>query len=480
MWDIQTGGLIHTFTLEQNVTDIAISLEDRYLACRLSDGAVKIWEVETKMERAPIGNGLQITHLCWLNPEEQLAVAVGASVHIWDVASAKVLRRFTMLDPTIRGMAYSQTRDELIILTTSRTGSAVYIIRPLEGLPSAPHGIRGSIFFFAFAQTTNQFVCCTETLGLEVFDISTQLWRHFEHPGRITFISSLPIGTVVVGVAGSGIQVLTLDGNDEHTTSQEPTIPSLTVRTFDEGKIVAVIPTRRNRVVLLETATMTQLLTFPVEETRSTPTDGTEIICASFDNHMVLGWLEGVVKGVQGCMQLRYFHDISPRWTVEIGKRPSVGGISPSGSLLVTYEIDDSPFNRLRHPQNWNSPLISLRDARNGMLKSALLAGDTVPIDITFDSDTQFYLHHDTHRVLYTISPDHKIDRRWQLSTNRRHYDMDKTCEWVVSDSKRICWVPPAYIGSVQPSYCWAGRTLIMSGQDGKLRKLTFDTQSEG
>ena len=38
VWDIQTGGLIHTFVLDRNPEDIAISLEGRYLACGLSSG----------------------------------------------------------------------------------------------------------------------------------------------------------------------------------------------------------------------------------------------------------------------------------------------------------------------------------------------------------------------------------------------------------------------------------------------------------
>ena len=48
-WDIQTGGLIHTFVLEKTVKDIAVSLTGRYLACRLSNKSVKVWEVAGKI-----------------------------------------------------------------------------------------------------------------------------------------------------------------------------------------------------------------------------------------------------------------------------------------------------------------------------------------------------------------------------------------------------------------------------------------------
>jgi hypothetical protein len=64
------------------VEDIAVSLKGRYLACGLSDGSVNFWEVANKMEGPAFGSGSPITHLCWLEPEERLMVANGASVRI--------------------------------------------------------------------------------------------------------------------------------------------------------------------------------------------------------------------------------------------------------------------------------------------------------------------------------------------------------------------------------------------------------------
>ena len=61
---------------------------------------------------------------------------------------------------------------------------------------------------------------------------------------------------------------------------------------------------------------------------------------------------------------------------------------------------------------------------------------------------------------------------------------MDTSREWVVSDSKRIFWIPPGYIESTQVSYAyrvieedcyWAGsNTLVMVSRDEVLRALTF------
>ena len=49
-WDIQTGGRIHTFVLKSKINNTAISLNGRFLACGLSDGSVKFWDITSRME----------------------------------------------------------------------------------------------------------------------------------------------------------------------------------------------------------------------------------------------------------------------------------------------------------------------------------------------------------------------------------------------------------------------------------------------
>lgn len=139
-----------------------------------------------------------------------------------------------------------------------------------------------------------------------------------------------------------------------------------------------------------------------------------------------------------------------------------------------------------------------------------------LPLDITFDSGTRFCFHHDTYRVSYdlvdlrTSTPSHQTRSLEPqpvgepLHTERHHLDdshewstpshqiqivepqllgeplhteqhhLDESHEWVVSGSRRICWIPPGYIRSGEATYCWAGRELVMVGQDGELRKLKF------
>lgn len=117
--------------------------------------------------------------------------------------------------------------------------------------------------------------------------------------------------------------------------------------------------------------------------------------------------------------------------------------------------------------------------------KKAGYTWDDPPLDITFDSEDRFYFYYDTSRVLYTVKlleGTHTILRSRTEGSDgpvrRRRYCVDEGCEWVISGSQRICWIPPGYIGSTEASHCWAGFSLVMAGQDGTLRKLTFRRSS--
>jgi WD40 repeat protein len=74
MWDVQTGGLTHTFTTRSEITDIAVSTTGDHIACGSSDGSVAFWNTHTKEEGKGFGNGQPVVTICWL-PSLELAVA---------------------------------------------------------------------------------------------------------------------------------------------------------------------------------------------------------------------------------------------------------------------------------------------------------------------------------------------------------------------------------------------------------------------
>ena len=473
VWDIQTGGLIHTFGLARNAQDIAVSSEGRYLACGLSDGSFEVRAVANAAEGGAIWTSPLVTHFCWLEPEEQLAVSTRALVRIWDIVAGTLLHSFTIRYP-VDHMAYSLKFDRLAIMASSTPENAITIANPQTGTSTTSHWIHQQFSCFAFSQTAEALVCGMETHGLQVFDLSTQRLKHFEYPDTMKSVSCLQNGTIVANFIGSGIQLLSLDW--ENALSQQQTIPALTTRASDGGRIIVVLLTSRDHIVLLEQTTMSQLLKIPVRDTRPNPADISTILCASHKNRVVVYYFE---KGNTRYLQLWKFHEEVPRWTVEVEQEPKICQISPTAVRLVTT---DDTVNRQARIRAWN--------AQNGQLNRKArghLGHPGHPEEIEFISDDQFILHFKKDSLLYVVGP-RTLEMRgggdlftrpeWRRST-RQPLDVDGTHQWVVSGGKKICWIPPGYIGSVQPSFVWVGNyTLIMAGKDGTLRKLTFSKSS--
>ena len=460
-WDIQTGGLIHTFVLERNPEDIAISLKGHYLACGSPGGRVEVLDVanETGTKGAAIWNSSPAVRFCWLEPEEQLAVSKKASVAIWDIATATILHSLVMQYPVHR-MVYSQKFNQLAILASLALESVVTTLNPQAGTPTLSHLIRPSVSCIAFSQVIEELVCGVEGHELRLFNVPTRRWKHIEYPDKMTSVSSLPNGTVAANFAGSGLQLLNLDDGD--TASRQPTTLALTIHPLCKGRAFAVLSANHDRIMLFESTSVSCFLTIRVQKSHTIPTDRIPIIFASLDKVMAVYYFKEREKAY---MQLLKAHDKRPAWTVGIGGLPLVGGISPSGTWLVTYEAGHT----------------SLWDSRNGRLQERLPFYHADPSDITFSSETRFCVHGSDYSIEYLIDPEKSQDKFSPCDIHRTPsppkppcYELDETREWVVSDSKRICWIPPVYIRSVQSSHYWVGCSLIMAGQDGILRKLTF------
>ena len=146
-------------------------------------------------------------------------------------------------------------------------------------------------------------------------------------------------------------------------------------------------------------------------------------------------------------VELWEFHGDRPKWTVEVDGPLLIGGISPSGAWLVVFY------------DKGNRTGISIPDTKTGRLKTKLLVVPIHvpihPLDITFDSESRFYSHHDTYRISYDcIRTSNErssiiLPSSGQLplvERSQRNYDVGDTYEWVVCDSKRICWIPPGYL----------------------------------
>ena len=466
LWDIQTGGLIHSFVVEQ-ARDIAVSSEGRYLFCLFSNESGKVWEVVrevvNKMEDAAVWDHSLVDCFCWLEPEEQLVITRGALVEIWGVVAGTILRSFTT-EGYISNVVYSPELNRLA--TSSSFGDAIAIIDPQTGISSVLRGLPANLSSFSFSPTTEEIVYGMHGGGLEAFSLSTRLWRHFEYPRTPHFVFSVSNGTIVVGSMYYNIQLLSLD--DSHAPSS-PLALGLAVSALDQGGIIMITPAVKNQAHLLETSTLVKFLTISGPGMRNSSL--TSAISTSLENRMTVYCLQHTGGGTSLC--LFRFGDERAEWVSSVDSVPSAIAISPGGTRVVTSH----GYTRGR---------IYMWDARNGQIQAELLVVHSRLLsDITFCSETRFYSHHINYRVPYDLnfSPRAPItctiirheQQPWAVESSERKYQVDSSREWVIWGLESICWIPPGYLSSNRNSYCWAGsNTLVMIGEDGVVRTLTF------
>jgi len=110
---------------------------------------------------------------------------------------------------------------------------------------------------------------------------------------------------------------------------------------------------------------------------------------------------------------------------------------------------------------------------------------------LAFDSETKFYLEINGPRehvqIPYEViaSPPSRsalpgtiIEGELMPLTEPRTmppYTLDANYEWVLdARSRKICWISPGSLRRDKGGHCWVGPTLVMVGDDGVVRKVTF------
>ena len=471
LWDIQTGGLVHTFILGRGARCATVSLKGRYLACETYRKTVGFWEMASRTEYPDFLDKFEGHTPCWLAPEELIMVVNGLSVYIRNVVTkGPPVHKFEVPAGSLHSAIYSQTFDRLVIVPKPKPfryhyqGISFTILNVKTGTPSTLLSDGRPPSIIAFSQTTRQLVCGGKDPGLTTVDISTGFRAHFDFPATATSVSTLSNGTVVANFEDSGIQLLRLDKEDG--PPRQPTPPPPAMYPLDKGRIITIVPATNGRVILLETATMSQVSSIPAN-------DRITVLCASLENKIAVHCFEEQAKGY---LQMWKFSHQDPQWTELTGAPASIGNISPTCTRLLIFHHEGSGGS------------IHVRDVYNGRLLAWVSIGVPQPLDIIFNSEVQFYVYNNVHRETYVIntmsrtgnSPIRSITR----STKRQlegqelgeRYCLDDGCEWVIRGSQRICWVPPGYVGSVPGSrcWCWVGSLLVMCGRDGTFRKLNF------
>jgi len=487
MWDVQTGGLVYTFTASSKISHIAVSTT--HIACGLSDGFVAFWNIQTK-EGKGFGTGQEVVTICWLSPQK-LAVATQSGLHIHDITFGETLGKFP-IPGHMWGMVYLESKDEFLVGSLQQ-GSGVgqeksYFIRckQSELEPHNPGVLHQK--FDKLKQSSacsrkllsptlvdgDQVACITPPNGVKLF--STRFGGWIDSPPSpllgATISLAVSLNRNIVVQTKDSIQMFSVDVLE----SSGPLNNTYVSQVYPlGGKHIIYVLQRTGYLTLLELETLQEICGHDDALLRSSLADRPPPVHGSFIRGLVVEF------GIQGIIQTWESGTPLPEWAEAAGENAPLGGLSPECTRIAT--VYGSPRRGLR-----------IKNARDGAtLANLLLADDDLGAgevyDLAFDSETRFYLKIDGPgwhvQIPYDIvtSPSggysHTITKGEPMCLpeprEKPPYTLDENCEWVLdANSTKICWISPGNARRGNGGHFWAGLSLIMVGDDGVLRKLTF------
>ena len=497
MWDVQTGGLIHTFTTQSKINDIAVSAT--HLACSSPGSSiVTFWNIYTKEEDKCFRNSQPVITIYQVSPHD-LAVMTQNTLCIYNVVVGETLGGFS-IPGHAWGIVYLEDNMEFMV-GTSQLSSEVpgqeesFFVRcKRKRLENVHHELEASHWEFVElgwspahnGQLLNptlvgEEIACITTNGVQSFNTRLGSFRWTNNPPLLDTATSLAVSLNrnLVVQTRDYIQIFSVDvlaSGDTHNDSSVSHIYPL-------GKkyIICVQPTGRLTLLELEdlrelrnTSPLQSLLTGLVLFARGpTPTNRSPFACASLSR--------GLVAELGACAVMEAWQSGTPLpdWKDTAEEGAQLCGWSPECTRVVT--VYSSPRRELR-----------VKDVKDGITLADLILEDDDSgeiYDIIFDSETIFHLTIDRPgqhiQIRYDIvaSPSghhsHTVTRggRVRLLAPRTEpaYTLDVNCEWVLDAKRRkVCWISPGDIRRGDGGHFWAGSSLVMVGDDGVVRKVTF------
>ena len=496
MWDTQIGGLIHTFAAKFKISDIAVSLTGIYLASCWSDGTFKVWEVENRCEGSPFPSE-PVVSFCWLEPEDQVALASKGAVVILEITTGRTLHTFPVGE-SVQGVSFSAAKRRLAVWVISGIESRIKVIDISLGLTLVSSHLLMHLSSFTFSSNGDRVFCAMETGQLQFFDVtvSTPSVNYHLIPnchdylnllGTIYSIGLLRNGHLVVNTGGS-IQILATEYTHSLGTSLDPKISH--VYPLDNGRAICASSRDRGGVYLLDTETMKTLAHYHAGPDALDPSSPLPIVCVSLDQHIVVLCFpesDGFALTLQVIGAL-------PQWESHLSQAVLLGALSPDGKTLIVVTRGGC--------RGWE---IHARSVSDGGVVSYILWGGEAPRNIGFTSGTRFYVEHEVNdnekeglalvatsatsgaqfhtkdriRTTFTLTPAgdsidiQELSGRWIPPAPS--YELDENLEWVVdAKSRRVCWLPPGYVSGIENGHFFVGFSFVMIGQDRLLKRLTF------
>jgi hypothetical protein len=483
MWDVQTGGLTHTFTTQSEITDIAVSTTGDHIACASSDGSIAFWDIHTREEGEGFRNDQPVVAIYWLSPLE-LAVATQRTVFVHNIDVGETSISFPILG-RVWGMVHSPVGGGEFLVGAWQLGEgmdeelcSLEIIKHAEGLSLRQLRIlerEAQMHPGRLLRPTlvgGEIVCITPPSGVQSFDTGS---FSINNPPLLDAATSVAVSLNrnLVVQTNDSIQIFSLDvlkareaRNHARTSHVYP---------LGEKHIVCLLQPTRN-LTILELRTLQEL--HPNNNTSplvSLPANQSPSARASFSHGFVTEF------GVSRVIQTWQSGTPLPEWACADDEDTPLSGLSPDCTRIVTFY--GSPRREL-----------CVTDAEDGtVLVKLLLGDDNLEIgevyDITFDSDTRFHLKVDGPGLHIQIPHDiipspsgphsHTISKGEPalLSEPRATppYALDANCEWVVdAESRKVCWLSPGNVRRGSGGHFWAGLSLVMVGGDGVVRKVSF------
>ena len=486
MWDVQTGGLIHTFTTKSEISNIAVSTVGDYIACGLSNGSVAFWDIHTKEEGKGFGDGQSVMTIYWISPVE-LVVATQRSLYIHNITIGKTPDGFSIPDQ-VWGMVYLGDEGKFLV-GTSQLGLGVdqgrCFLTTVEskqvcasGLQESDPPLRRSPVYIGQLSSPilvgDEIACITPPSGVQSFNTRSYRWTN--NPPLLDTATSMAISlnrNLVVQTKDT-IQIFSIDVITSEKTREDTY--SSHIYPLGEQYIICIIQPNRN-LALLELETLQELH----PDDNSSPL-GSLLTDWSPSAHTLFGCGLVAEFGISVVTQAWKSGTPLPEWIEAVDEDVPLSGLSPKCTRVAT--IYGSPRWELR-----------VKDAKDGTILASLPtdhydgSGIGEVYDLAFDSETRFHLKvggagrnvqipHDiipspSGRYSNTITKGEPVPSSEPRTTPP--YSLDTACEWVLdAESRRVCWISPGNVRRGNGGHFWAGLSLVMVGDDGVVRKLSF------
>ena len=470
MWDVQTGGLIHTFTTQSKINDIAVSTS--HIACGLSNGCVIFWNIHTKEEGKGFGDNRPVVTIYWLSPQE-LVVATWGSLYIHNIIDGKTSDNLSIPEH-VWGMVHLKDKNDLLVGTLrpglDQESSSFMTITCGQGLElflnpgQSPTNSRRLV---SPTLVGNEIACITPASGVQLFNTGSYNWTN--NPplldAALSVVVSLNRNLVVQ--TRDFIQIFSIDvlaGGEAHNDVHPSHIYPL-----GEKHIICILrPTRR--LTLLGLGTLREIrLDDSTSPLRSLLMNQSASELRSFDRGLVAEFgVSAVVQAWQSGVEAAD-EDVPLR------------GWSPECTRIVTFH--ESPRPKLRVKDIMRGTVLAEQPLEHSDL------GTGKVYNLTLDSETRFYLDIDGPGLHVRIPHDiialpsgcysHTITAGEPILLPEPRvmapYTLDANCEWVLDvESRKVCWIPPGNVRRGNGGHFWAGLSLFMVGSDGVVRKLSF------